>query len=222
MDIITLSAETRATGKSATKAVRREGAVPCVLYGRHQEPIHFRVPVLALRGLIYTAETHRVSVELGGDAYDCIVKNVTFDPITDVPSHVDFIALTAGEVIQLDVPVQLIGDAPGVLGGGELIQQLNSISVECLPKDMPSHVEADISGLEIGSSLHVSDLSLPDVTILTDGARTVVSVVAPRVEEEPETDVEALLAEGDEALEGEEGEGETDGEGQGDEPKTEG
>ncbi len=206
MDVLTLDAQPRDLGTAAARAVRRQDEVPCVLYGPHQEPIHFRLPVLAMRPLIYTSETHRVSLELNGESYDCILKAIDFHPVTDVPVHADFYALTAGEAISMTVPIQLVGAAPGVKAGGILSQPLNEIVVRCLPKDIPGHVEIDISALEIGSSLHVSDISVENAEIETDPARTVVTITAPRAEEEPE-EVDSLLLEGEEPLEGEEAEG---------------
>lgn len=214
MDVITLEAQPRETGKRAAKDIRRAEEVPCVLYGAHTDPVHFRVPVLDMRPLIYTSETHRVTVNLGGDAFDCILKDVDFHPITDVPIHADFIALTEGETITMTVPVVTVGTAPGVKAGGILSQPLNELQVVCLPKDIPGHIEVDVSALEIGDSVHVSDLEVENVEILTDLSRTVVSVTVPRAEEEPEEE-EGLLLEGEELPEGElpegeEGEGETE------------
>ena len=205
MDAISLQVEPRTPGKSASRAIRREKKVPCVLYGPHAEPVHFTVSVLDLRPLIFTAESHRVELTLEGETYEAILKDVIYHPVTDIPQHVDFYALTAGETITMTVPVQLIGDAKGVKAGGSILQQINEIEVECLPKDIPSSVQINVAELEIGDSVHVSDLSVENATILTDADRTVVSVVAPRVaEEEVEADETALdaLAE-DEMAEGE-------------------
>lgn len=186
MDIVTLEAQPRETGKAATKAVRRDGEVPGVLYGHSTEPVHFRVPVLALRPLIYTNQTHRVSLVLDGAQHDCILKTVDFHPVTDVPIHVDFQALTAGEAITVMVPIQLVGTAPGVREGGSLMQALTDLEVRCLPKDIPGSIEVDISALGIGDVIHVSDLEVENAEILTDLSGPVVAVAAPRVAEEVE------------------------------------
>lgn len=216
MDAITLEAQPREIGKRAAKEVRRADEVPCVLYGHHTEPVHFRVPVLAMRPLIYTSETHRVTVQLDGEAYDCILKEVDFHPVTDTPIHADFLALTAGETVTMTVPVVTVGTAPGVKAGGILTQPLNDLQVSCFPKDIPGHIEVDVSELEIGDSVHVSDLTVENVEILTDPSRTVVSVAAPRAEEEPEEE-EGLLLEGEELPEGEMPEGEEGAAAEGDE-----
>lgn len=217
MDAIKLEVKPRETGKRAAKETRRAEEVPCVLYGQHTDPVHFRVPVLDMRPLIYTAETHVVTFSLGDESYDCIVKHIDFDPITDVPIHADFLALTAGETLDMTIPVVLVGTAPGVKAGGVLSQSLNDLEVRCLPKDIPGHIEVNVEGLEIGDALHVSDLTVENVEVLTEPGRTIVTVSAPRVEEEPEEE-EGLLLEGEalpegEVPEGEEAEGEEEAEG---------
>lgn len=212
MDTITLHATPRSTGTKAAKAVRREGRVPCVLYGPHQEPVHFAVETLDLRPLIHTSQTYRVRVAVDGDEYDAIVKDVDFHPVTDAPIHVDFQALTQGEKLTITVPVHVEGAPAGVKAGGVLSQPLHELEIRCLPADIPGHITIDVSDLEIGDSLHVSDLQLgASVEVLTDGARTVVTVTVPRVvvEEEAEAVEPGLLLEGEEA-EGEEAEGEAE------------
>ncbi|MEL6443626.1 MAG: 50S ribosomal protein L25 [Bacteroidota bacterium] len=182
MDVIKLDAQARDLGKSATKAVRRDGEVPCVLYGPHQEPVHFRVPKLALRPLIFTAAMHRVEVDLGGQTYECILKKVDYHPVSDDPLHADFLALDAGESVALRIPVRLTGagSAPGVKAGGRLVQALNFLEIACLPKNIPSVVEVDVSELKIGDTVHVDLLSVPDAEILTDPRRTIATVAAPK------------------------------------------
>ena len=206
MDSITLTAATpRETGKKATKATRNEGRVPCVLYGPSTEPVHFSVPSLDLRPLIHTSETYRVEVAVDGEEHEAILKHVDFHPVTDEPLHADFLALTKGQKLTLTVPVHLEGAAPGVKAGGQLSQPLNELEIQSLPKDIPGHISIDVSTLEIGDSIHVYDLAFGDaIEIMTDPARTVVTVTAPRVEavEEDEDAVlglDAAPAEGDAA-----------------------
>lgn len=192
MQTITLNVQPRELGKKAVKAVRREGSVPCVLYGSHTEPVHFSVPVLDLRPLIHTSETYLVSVTMNGEEHECIVKTVDFHPVSDVPIHLDFQVLTRGEAITVTVPIRLEGMAAGVKDGGNLSQPLFELEIRCLPKDIPGHISVDISDLIIGDSLHVSDIGLSgEIELLTDPARTFVNVAAPRVEVEPEVE-EAL------------------------------
>ncbi len=225
MQTLTLNVQPRELGKKAVKAVRREGRVPCVLYGSHTEPVHFSVPVLDLRPLIHTSETYLVSVTMNGEEHECIVKTVDFHPVSDVPIHLDFQVLTRGEAITVTIPIRLKGMAAGVKDGGNLSQPLYELEIRCMPKDIPGHISVDVSDLNIGDSLHVSDIELGEaIELLTDPARTLVNVAAPRVEVEPEVeealemyDEEGNLIERPE--EGEEGaEGEEAAEGSGEEP----
>lgn len=187
MQTITLPIEPRETGKAAARSVRGAGLVPCVLYGSHTEPVHFSATMLDLRPLIYTSETYLVSVTADGNEYECIIKDVDFHPVTDKPIHIDFQALTRGEAITMAIPIHLEGQPQGVKDGGNLSQPLNEIVIRCLPKDIPGHVSIDVTPLVIGDSLHVRDLDLPEtIELLTDAVRTIVTVSAPRREEEPE------------------------------------
>jgi large subunit ribosomal protein L25 len=105
MDVITLDARPRGAGKKAARAVRREGYVPCVLYGHHAEPVAFAVEEKSLKPLIYTHETHLVRVTVDGGAWECILKEIAFHPVTDRPLHADFQVLQAGEKVTLAVPI---------------------------------------------------------------------------------------------------------------------
>ena len=189
MQSITLDPQPRETGKKATKAVRNAGLVPCVLYGAHTEPVHFAVETLQLRPLIFTAETYRVGISMDGQDHEAIVKETVFHPITDAPIHVDFLALTAGEPLTMTIPIRLEGTARGVKAGGILSQPLNDLTIRALPKDIPGHVSIDISSMDVGESMHISDLAFGDaIELITDEQLTVATVTAPRalVEDEPE------------------------------------
>ena len=205
MQSIILPTQPRETGKKASKAARREGLVPCVLDGRTTAPVHFSVETLALRPLIFTTETRTVDMTVDGEDYSAIVKDITFHPVSEQPTHVDFLALTAGEALTMTVPIQLEGDAPGVKAGGLLSQPLFELEIRSLPKNIPGHVSIDVSHLELGESLHVENILLGDeIEVLTDPHRTVVTIVAPRavVEDAPEDALEAEGVEGDDEAEG--------------------
>ena len=170
MESLTLTAQPRDTGKKAVKATRRNGLVPCVIYGPHLEPVHFAVATLALRPLIHTTEQYRISVDVAGEAYDAVLKQVVFHPVTDRPWHVDFQALTAGETFTTTVPVVLVGTPDAVRDGAELSQPIHTVEVRALPKDLPGHLDADVSGLAVGDTFHVRDLVVPaGIEVLTDG-----------------------------------------------------
>ena len=210
MQTVHLAPQPRDTGKAATKAVRKAGLVPCVLYGSHTEPVHFSVEALALRPLVFTTETYRVALPIDGEEHEAILKDVDFHPVTDVPLHADFLALTAGELLTMVVPVRLEGTPVGVKAGGVLSQPMNELEIRALPKDIPGHISLDITSLQVGESIHVDELSMPDeIEVLADGARTIAVVSAPRalveettddaIDEIMDADVPVIGEEGDDA-----------------------
>ena len=193
MQTLTLEAQPRTAGKGPARAARRNKEVPAVLYGPHAEPVHFTVPALAMRPLIHTTETYRVALRLDGAQHDCLLKHVDYDPITDVPAHADFFALTVGEAVTMQVPLVLVGTAPGIREGGDLAQPLHALEVRALPKDLPGHIDVDVSNLNLSEAIHVGDLQVPNVEVLTDAALPIVMVSGKRteIEETTEEDVAA-------------------------------
>ncbi|HEY6907604.1 MAG TPA: 50S ribosomal protein L25 [Ignavibacteriaceae bacterium] len=181
-----LEAEVRQTGsKQASKLVRNNGKVPGVYYSKHDSPIHLAVPEKAIIPLVFTSETHIVSLKVEGKELDCIIKDVQFDPVTDRVVHFDLIGLTSGETFQIEVPVQLHGTAAGIKEGGIVQHLIHKLEIECLPKDIPQRIDIDISELKIGDSVHVSDIKVENVTFLDPEDAVIVSVVHPKLEKEP-------------------------------------
>ena len=212
MESILLNVESRDLGKKAAKALRTSDSVPCVLYGSDMEPVHFQATELSLHPLIFTHETHVIEVNLDGNKWSCIMRAIDFHPVTDRPIHADFQLLTEGQEIRVTIPIQLTGQSVGQLEGGVMQQVISEIEIECLPKDIPGQFEIDISALNIGDALHVSDLDTENITVLTNPENTIVIVAGAAPEEEV---VEEELLEGEEGEEGEEGaEGEGEGEGE--------
>lgn len=206
MDIITLAVQPREVGKRAARAARREGDVPCVLYGHHIEPVVFQVPEINLGPLIYTDEMHLVKVELEGNSWDCIIKDIDFHPVTDRPMHADFQVLQAGEKINISVPVRYVGTPPGQTAGGRVSYIVTELEVSCLPKNIPSHIDVDVSHVDIGDTVHLSDVQMEGIEFYASEDQILMTVLRPRAEivDTEEEEVEGLL-EG-ELEEGEEGE----------------
>ena len=187
MSEITLKARRREPGRSAARAMRRESIVPGVYYFHGEESVSIAAHELALRPLIYTSETHLIRLELeDGEEKRCILKAVDFDPITDRPTHFDLMGVAAGERMRTEVPVSLTGTSIGVKDGGVQQFVIHRLDIECLPKDLPEHVEIDVTNLKVGDSVHVADLDLGDVTILNVPEQTIVTIVPPRVLTEEE------------------------------------
>ena len=194
---IILNANGRKTiRKSDNKKLRRNGRVPGVYYYKQNEPLSIEVSESSLKPLIYTSEAHMVSLQMENQPeMPCILKDVQFDPISDKIVHFDLQGITRGEVMELEVPVILKGSAIGLKKGGILQQILHKLDIECLPKDIPEHLEIDITNLDMNHSIHVSDLNFENMTILNSVDSVIVSVVAPKIEKEalPEGQTEKSL-----------------------------
>ena len=209
MDVITLEAQSRVIGRKAARAARRAGDVPCILYGHRVEPVTFQVSEKSLKPLIFTHETHLITVKIDSNAWECVVKDIAFHPVTDRPMHADFQVLQAGEKVTLSVPVRYLGTAIGHTQGGRLSFMLHELEVSCLPKDIPSYIDVDITEVGIGDAIHVGELEIESVDIHAPADQVLMTVIKPRVVVEEVT----LDEEGEEGVEGEEAEDEAGEEG---------
>ncbi len=145
-------------GKSATKALRNAGRVPCVLYGGG-EPMHFSADEREFKKLVYTPETHTVVIELeDGSKHEAIMQDIQFHPVTDKILHVDFFRLFPDKEVTLTVPVKTTGVAPGVIKGGTLTLTMKKLKIKAIPENLPDAVVVDISHLDIGDKVYVSEL----------------------------------------------------------------
>ena len=187
MENVILKASKRNAGsKSEKNSLRNSGKVPGIFYMKEQESVPLYVTEKEINPLIFTSDTHLISLQMDGyEEHECIIKDVQFDPITDKVLHFDLLGLTKGETFQLEVPVQLHGNPIGVKEGGIIQHSIHKLEIECLPKDIPQHLEVDVTELKIGDSIHISDLSFDKVTILNPKTTVVVSVNHPKVEKEP-------------------------------------
>jgi len=200
-----LAAENRSeAGKGAARRLRASGRVPAVLYGHGTKPQHLSVDARQFGQALRTDAGVNVliSLEVGGDQHLALAKEIQRHPVRGNLIHVDFIQVRRGEKVHVQVPVHLVGEAPGAREGGILDQDLYQLNVEAEVTAVPEAVDADVSGLGIGDVLRVADLKAPDgAVILDDSEASVVSVVAPTVEAEPEAEEgeEGEAAEGAEA-----------------------
>ncbi|OGU33670.1 MAG: 50S ribosomal protein L25 [Ignavibacteria bacterium GWB2_35_6b] len=170
------------TTKGAVNQARKQGYVPGIFYSKGVEPISIITAELALKPVVYTSETHLINLEIEGqEAVRCILKDVQFDPVSDRIIHFDLYGVTVGQVLQIQVPVQIIGNAVGIKEGGKLQVQMHKIDVECLPKDIPDHIELDVTNLGVGDSIHAIDIKIENVTIITPEDVVIVTVAAPKV-----------------------------------------
>jgi large subunit ribosomal protein L25 len=201
-------------GSSESRRLRKQGLIPGVLYGGG-EPVAICIQERELRrALTGAAGLHSildVEIDGKGSTHASILKEYQVDPVRGGVTHVDLQEVRLDRAITAAVSVQLNGgeDAPGVREGGVLSQPLREVNVEALPLEMPEHIEVDVSGMEIGATLRISDLTAPEgSTLLDDPEMVVATITAPTkvVEPEPtEEELAAMEAEADEGEEGEEG-----------------
>ena len=203
-------------GKKDSKKLREEGNVPCVIYGG-DEQIHFHAPMILFRDLVYTPGANFVKLNIEGLEIDAILQDIQFHPVSEIILHADFLQLKDDKKIKMEIPVKIIGDSPGVQQGGKILMRIRKLSLMAYPKNMPSFVEVDISGLELGKSIKVEELLSEDYDILNSPLVSVVSVNIPRVKIEVEEEEEET--EGEEGTEGEVQEG---GEGKPEDSKKDG
>jgi large subunit ribosomal protein L25 len=181
-----------AMGRNAVKKVKAAQAIPAILYGQGVEPQPLQVERRAIDTLLAHAVSENILVNLeiedGGKSGGrlALINEVQHHPVNQAVLHVDFQAVSMNETLVAEVVIEPTGEAVGVkTGGGLLEQSLRSVEVECLPKDLPEMIRVDVSNLELGAALHVSDLpALPGVKYLADGEVTVFLVSESKVTEE--------------------------------------
>jgi len=206
------------TGTGGARAVRRDGLVPGILYGGGEDPVAISLKQNEVIKALNTGNLigSMVKISHKGEQQSAITKDVQFHPVKDMPQHIDFYRVKSSTIITVEVSINIIGDeeSPGLTKGGNLNVVRHAIEVNCPAGSIPDAIDVDISALEIGDSLHESELTFPEnvVPAITDRDPTVITIAAARVEKEPEEE-DILEGEDGEAVEGEEGEA-AEGEGE--------
>ena len=183
---LTLSAETRErAGKGASRAMRREGRVPAVIYGQKQDPVAIHVEEKALVKALSSGHFMNsvVMIDVGGEPSRTLPKDVQFHPVTDRPLHVDFFRIGEHSKVTVGVPIRFVGEenSRGLKRGGVLNAVRHELELICDAAEIPEQIEIDLAGLDIGDSLHISAVTLPPGTesAITDRDFTVATIVAP-------------------------------------------
>ena len=177
-------------GKGVARRLRREWKVPGVIYGSHQEPVHFAVPLLDIQSLVRNNGVNAVlELEIDGEQYLTMVKHVDQNVLTFDIDHVDLLAIKRGEKVEVDVPVTLTGEpAPGTMH----IQDADVLLVEADVLNIPEEIEVSIEGLEDGAVITAGDVTMPeDTTLVAEEDTVIVSISLPEVDEELEEAAEA-------------------------------
>ena len=168
------------TGKKESKKLRKQEIVPCVLYGGEKN-IHFTVVEKELKHLVYTADVYLVLLNIEGEKYKAVMKEIQFHPVSDHILHIDFAQVVDGKNVTLNLPIRLTGNSAGLLAGGKLRQRRRSLKVKGLIDHMPDQLEIDITHLEIGDSLKVGDLEYENLEILDPMRAMIAGVVSSRL-----------------------------------------
>ena len=200
---VTLKASMREdTGKGSARRSRASGRVPAVVYGRGIDPLAIEVDRRDFVTALHTDAGMNVllSIEVDGTKTTAITRELQRDPVKGTLLHADFVKVDLTQEIEIEVPVHLVGESPGAKEGGVLEHPLFTIHVRCLPTEVPEGIDADVSGLNIGDVLRVSDLAAGvNFEILNDPDSVVASVAAPISEEQLQAMVAEVGAEGEEA-----------------------
>jgi large subunit ribosomal protein L25 len=202
-DLLTLAAETREqVGKGASRSLRREGRVPAVIYGNKQEPLSIHVEEKALMRLLMTGHFMNsvVMVEAGGKQIRTLPKDVAFDAVTERPTHVDFLRIGAHTTVHVNVPVVFTDEdgSPGIAKlGGVLNITRHELELVCDAADIPSEIAISLKGLDVGASIHISDVKLPKgvSSAITDRDFAIATIVPPTVPTVAEDEADAAIAE---------------------------
>lgn len=189
-------------GSKSAKQLRREGNVPCVIYGG-EENIHFYTADSNFKDLLFTAEAHLVEINVDGKTYKAVIRDVQYHPVTDETEHIDFYQTSPDKEITILVPINLIGNARGVRNGGRLKVNLRKLRVKAAEDKLPGKLDIDIENLKIGQAIRVEDVKTDGFEIMHEPQRTILTIQTARNavvedEEEGEEEGEEATAEGSE------------------------
>lgn len=180
MKTVALTGELRPTlGTKDAKALRNEGKVPCVLYGG-KDHLHFFVYAPDFKALVYTPNTYKVQLTIEGKKHLAILQDMQFHPVNETILHADFLAIDEVKPVTLSIPIKVAGISPGVRAGGKLIQKIQRLKVKSAVGNIPDYVEVNIGALDLGQSIKVKEIEIPNVEILDAKENAVISVKMTR------------------------------------------
>lgn len=172
-------------GKKASKSLRKEGLIPCNMYGiattdGKPSAFSFTVPMTELRKLIYTPHIYLVNLTVDGKLHTAILKEIQFHPVTDAVLHIDFLEVNEEKPITIGLPVKLVGLAQGIRDGGRMSLSLRKLNVKAPYKSLPEHLDVDVTALTIGKSIKVGQLSYEGLELITGKDVVVCSIKMTR------------------------------------------
>lgn len=166
-------------GKTDAQKAREQGNVPCVLYGG-KEQVHFVAPMILFRELVYTNDAHFVHLNIEGEESRAILQEVQFHPVSEIILHADFLQISDDRKIKMDVPIRLQGQAAGVAKGGTLVRKKATLKVYGYPKDMPEHIDVDVTELDFHHAIKVMDMKMPNLEFMDPKRSPIAVVEVPR------------------------------------------
>ena len=181
MKTVSLSGSLRGNvGKKDAKKARRKGLVPCVLYGG-KEQIPFVLEEKAFKPILFTPDAYIINLNINEKTHQAILQDVQYHPVTDSLLHADFYEITPGKPVKVAIPLRFVGTSDGVLRGGRLVRKFNKLLVKGLTEHIPEFIEIDITPLDIGDSIKIENLKVPDIEFLEPKRSMVVTVRTSRV-----------------------------------------
>jgi len=200
MDVLQINVEARENlGKKSSKAIRSAGRIPAVIYSKKNGVTHFSTTAGDVKKMIYTPAFKLAEINIAGEVKKAIIKDIDFHPVTDEIVHMDFLELVDGHPLTADIPVDFTGESPGVLGGGKLIRTLRKVTVKTTPENLVDMLFVSIADLELGFSVRVRDIEVPEgMEIMVDGATPVASVEVPRALKGPDEEEQEGVEGGEE------------------------
>ena len=195
MKTITIEGQLRTeSGKKATRQLRSQNLVPAVIYGGKSE-VNFAAPASAFKSIVYTSEFMIAEVKVDGNAYKCILKDLQFDKVTDVLTHVDLLELVEDKTILANLPLKYVGTPAGVKAGGKLVTKMKSVKVKTLPKYLKEAIDVDLSALELNGNMRVQDIVAENMEIMNSPRIPIASVTMTRqLKQEEATAAKAAAA----------------------------
>jgi large subunit ribosomal protein L25 len=166
-------------GKSESQRLRNDGYVPCVVYGGNEQ-VHFYAPMILFRDLVYTNEAHFVHLNIEGVESQAILQEVQFHPVSEIILHADFLKIAEDRKIKMSIPARLVGKAKGVDKGGALVQKRSALKVYAFPKDMPDHIDVDVTELDFHHAIKVGDVKIAGLEFMDPKQASIAVVEVPR------------------------------------------
>jgi large subunit ribosomal protein L25 len=166
-------------GKSESQRLRNDGYVPSVVYGGHEQ-VHFYAPMILFRELVYTNEAHFVHLNIEGEESQAILQEVQFHPVSEIILHADFLKIAEDRKIKMSIPARLVGKAKGVDKGGALVQKRTALKVYAFPKDMPDHIDVNVTELDFHHAIKVGDVKIEGLEFMDPKQASIAVVEVPR------------------------------------------